>query len=111
MEHGVLSALMQPGSVDSVIELALTEAIQNAPEFRESLMTQNLDGDLVSLLGVPASSDGGTTFLAKEVSLCATRRRGEKDFLGAWRLTSERSGAARPSCRAALAYFGTEHFP
>lgn len=40
---------MQPSNVDSVIEL-LKEAIHEAPEFRDSLATENLDRDLASLL-------------------------------------------------------------
>ena len=43
-------ALMNKDRVDSVIEL-LSEALQNAPEFREDLATENLDRDLVPLLG------------------------------------------------------------
>ena len=38
--------------VGSVIAL-LTEALHNAPEFREDLVTENLDRDLVPLLGNP----------------------------------------------------------
>jgi hypothetical protein len=40
------------GGTISVIEL-LTEALHNAPEFREDLATENLDRDLVPLLGNP----------------------------------------------------------
>jgi hypothetical protein len=43
---------VEPNFVRSVIEL-LKEALQNAPEFRESLATENLDRDLVPLLGNP----------------------------------------------------------
>jgi hypothetical protein len=46
MNKGSLDASV----VDSVIEL-LAEALQNAPEFREDLATENLDRDLVPLLG------------------------------------------------------------
>jgi tetratricopeptide (TPR) repeat protein len=45
-------ALMNRDRVDSVIEL-LTEALHNAPEFREDPATENLDRDLVPLLGNP----------------------------------------------------------
>jgi hypothetical protein len=45
-------ALMNRDRIDSVIEL-LTEALHNAPEFREDLATENLDRDLVPLLGNP----------------------------------------------------------
>jgi hypothetical protein len=50
-------ALMNKGNrdahfVDSVVEL-LTEALENAPEFREDLAAENLDRDLVPLLGDP----------------------------------------------------------
>ncbi len=41
---------IEPNFVRSVIEL-LKEALQNAPEFRESLTTEHLDRDLVPLLG------------------------------------------------------------
>jgi hypothetical protein len=41
---------IEPDFVRSVIEL-LKEALQNAPEFRESLTTENLDRDLAPLLG------------------------------------------------------------
>jgi hypothetical protein len=35
-----------------VIQL-LAEALQHAPEFREDLRTENLDGDLAPLMGNP----------------------------------------------------------
>ena len=46
MHKGHLDACL----VDSVIE-TLSEALQNAPEFREDLATENLDRDLLPLVG------------------------------------------------------------
>lgn len=51
--------------VESVIEL-LTEALQNAPEFRESLATENLDRDLVPLLCNPVFERWRSDVLKKE---------------------------------------------
>jgi tetratricopeptide (TPR) repeat protein len=43
---------LTPTFVESLIEL-LAEALENAPEFQESLATESPDRDLVSLLGNP----------------------------------------------------------
>ena len=49
----------------SVIEL-LTEAFQNAPEFRDDLTTENLDRDRVPLLGNPVFERQRCDVLNKE---------------------------------------------
>jgi len=55
---------LEPNFVRSVIEL-LKEALQNSPEFRESLATENLDRDLVPLLGNPVFEQWRTEVLTK----------------------------------------------
>jgi hypothetical protein len=52
-------------SVDSVVEL-LSEAVQNAPSLREELAADNLDPDLVSLLGNPVFERWRGDVLKKE---------------------------------------------
>jgi tetratricopeptide (TPR) repeat protein len=59
---------LEPNFVRSVIEL-LKEALQNAPEFRESLATENLDRDLVPLLGNPVFEQWRSDLLTKRGDL------------------------------------------
>ena len=50
--------------VESVI-MGLEEALQLAPEFREGLRTENLDGDLAPLLGNPIFDRGRADVLSR----------------------------------------------
>jgi hypothetical protein len=56
---------IEPNFVRSVLEL-LKEALHNAPEFRESLATGNLDRDLVPLLGDPVFEQWRSEVLTRE---------------------------------------------